>query len=139
MSRSRTHHLHSVGNLLVADLDEQTFGFVHPRSVPLIQSPLNTDNESEKSSVDLKGPRSTIAPTENDGSPPSSHHHNHHHHNHHRATLEPSLNYHHESSTIQLFYDLFFVANLTNYTNKHEVTDSGSKSLQKACGSSHVL
>jgi hypothetical protein len=42
---------------------------------------------------------------------------------------EPRLRYEHESSTIQLFYDLFFVANLTTFTGKHEVTDKTSKSL----------
>ena len=39
---------------------------------------------------------------------------------------EPILKTAHESSVIQLFYDLFFVANLTTFTAIHEVTDINS-------------
>ena len=51
---------------------------------------------------------------------------------HHTSPFEydpdqPQLRYETESSTIQLFYDLFFVANLTTFTGRHEVTDGGSK------------
>lgn len=34
-----------------------------------------------------------------------------------------------EASTIELFYDLFFVANLTSFTNVHAIDDRTSKSL----------
>lgn len=34
----------------------------------------------------------------------------------------PVFKRHHESSTIELFYDLFFVANLTTFTSNHEIT-----------------
>jgi hypothetical protein len=33
----------------------------------------------------------------------------------------PRLRRHHKTSNVQLFYDLFFVANLTTFTNKHEI------------------
>ena len=39
---------------------------------------------------------------------------------------EPVLKTAHESSVIQLFYDLFFVANLTTFTAVHEVNDLDS-------------
>jgi hypothetical protein len=42
------------------------------------------------------------------------------------APDEPPLRYQTESSTIQLFYDLFFVANLTTFTAKHDVSDGSS-------------
>jgi hypothetical protein len=120
MSRPRKNTLRSVGNLLVADLDEHTFGFVHPRTVPLIQNPLDLDHGKDDSSVEV-----LPGQYENDKTS-SSIHHEHHKHHHDRATVEPVLRYHHESSSIQLFYDLFFVANLTNFTSKHEVTDPNS-------------
>lgn len=34
-----------------------------------------------------------------------------------------------EASTIELFYDLFFVANLTSFTNVHAIDDRKSKSF----------
>lgn len=39
---------------------------------------------------------------------------------------EPDLVKHHEAPVIQLFYDLFFVANLCTFTSVHEVNDSTS-------------
>ena len=40
---------------------------------------------------------------------------------------EPRLVRARETSVVQLFYDLFFVANLTTFTSKHEINDSDSK------------
>ena len=40
---------------------------------------------------------------------------------------EPNLVRHREASAIQLFYDLFFVANLCTFTGVHEVNDGASK------------
>jgi hypothetical protein len=42
---------------------------------------------------------------------------------------QPQLTYETESGPIQLFYDLFFVANLTTFTGRHDVIDGGSKFL----------
>lgn len=39
----------------------------------------------------------------------------------------PSFKHRHESSTIELFYDLFFVANLSSFSGNHEIVDSKSK------------
>jgi len=36
----------------------------------------------------------------------------------------PSFKHHHESSTVELFYDLFFVANLATFTSNHEIVDA---------------
>jgi low temperature requirement protein LtrA len=38
----------------------------------------------------------------------------------------PPFKHHHESSTIELFYDLFFVANLATFTTNHEIVDGRS-------------
>lgn len=35
----------------------------------------------------------------------------------------PIFKKHHEASSIELFYDLFFVANLTTFTGNHEIED----------------
>jgi hypothetical protein len=40
----------------------------------------------------------------------------------------PQFQHYEETSNIQLFYDLFFVANLTSFTNIHEVNSLDSKS-----------
>ena len=44
---------------------------------------------------------------------------------HHDRTLPP-FKHHHESSTVELFYDLFFVANLATFTVNHEIVDGDS-------------
>lgn len=41
----------------------------------------------------------------------------------------PRFQQRHESSTIELFYDLFFVANLSSFSNNHEIVDKKSKLL----------
>jgi hypothetical protein len=45
----------------------------------------------------------------------------------------PIFKPHHESSTIELFYDLFFVANLTTFTKNHEITSGEGKLRIKSC------
>ena len=46
----------------------------------------------------------------------------------HDATLfdNPQFQHYEETSNIQLFFDLFFVANLTSFTNVHEVNSLSS-------------
>lgn len=41
----------------------------------------------------------------------------------------PPFKHRSESSTIELFYDLFFVANLSSFSGNHEIVDSKSKLL----------
>jgi hypothetical protein len=120
--------LASLGDALTADLDVAKFGFLHPKHVPLIKSPLvhgDQPQESEQTpeSNPQKETRTTVQSTNGGHSPPL---------HHHTSPFEydpdqPQLRYETESSTIQLFYDLFFVANLTTFTGKHDVTDGGSK------------
>jgi hypothetical protein len=40
-----------------------------------------------------------------------------------RLEDSPEFHRHAEATSIELFYDLFFVANLTTFTNVHEVND----------------
>src|ERR1700733_4824328 len=47
---------------------------------------------------------------------------------HHRIDDVPIFKPHRESSTIELFYDLFFVANLTVFTKNHEVKSAKGES-----------
>jgi hypothetical protein len=51
---------------------------------------------------------------------------------HHQISDIPIFKPHRESSTIELFYDLFFVANLTVFTKNHEVKSTKGESSQ-AC------
>ena len=43
------------------------------------------------------------------------------------STAHPVFKRHAESTPSELFYDLFFVANLTTFTNQHEINDHQSK------------
>ena len=47
-------------------------------------------------------------------------------HHHHPDPDHPPFKHRHESSTVELFYDLFFVANLATFTANHEIVDAES-------------
>jgi hypothetical protein len=134
--------LSSLSAALTADLDEHKFHFLHPRRIPWIQSPLDTAGHEEggeehgaklarEESPEVAPETKTPAVMNKDG----SEHHHHHMHLHlavnpfELAPDEPPLRYQTESSTIQLFYDLFFVANLTTFTAKHDVSDGSCECL----------
>jgi hypothetical protein len=42
-------------------------------------------------------------------------------HLHHTESDAPIFKHHHEAASIELFYDLFFVANLATFTANHEI------------------
>lgn len=50
----------------------------------------------------------------------------------HQRSDVPVFKKHHESSTIELFYDLFFVANLSTFTANHEI-NSADCTLPLSC------
>ena len=52
-------------------------------------------------------------------------------HSHRRDSELPVFKHHHESSTVELFYDLFFVANLTTFTANHDINDSDCKHISR--------
>ncbi|CAF9926688.1 MAG: hypothetical protein GOMPHAMPRED_004214 [Gomphillus americanus] len=88
------------------------FTLVHPKRIPFLGSPLRqTDVEDEiakyhgaAKEVDRESPHKGYQQE-------------------YLSYGEPPLKRSHESSVIQLFYDLFFVANLTTFTGVHEVND----------------
>lgn len=49
-------------------------------------------------------------------------------HGHHHIDNVPVFKPHREASTIELFYDLFFVANLTVFTKNHEINSGHGES-----------
>ena len=53
-----------------------------------------------------------------------------------RVSDTPIFKRHHESSTIELFYDLFFVANLTIFTATHEINSPTSEDVLSECSTS---
>jgi hypothetical protein len=74
------------------------------------------EDEEAPASLQLKGAQTTVQSTDGGHSPSD----------------EPHLCYENEKnhpkpSTIQLFYDLFFVANLTTFTSRHQMNDGSSK------------
>ena len=81
----------------------------HVKSLPWFGTPVGEEDDHEKSSghgASDDGHSSIIS---------------------HVPEGEPKLIQHHEASAIQLFYDLFFVANLCTFTGVHEVNDGASK------------
>jgi hypothetical protein len=120
--------LYSLGDALTSDLDEHKFKILHPKHISLIKSPLIESQSAEipsnhsDSSLSKKEPFSNV---EYQGVPPLEQKKG----SHEDDPDFPRLRYEQESSTIQLFYDLFFVANLTTFTAKHQVSDSNSKSF----------
>ena len=118
----------SLQDVLVAEEDETTFSLSHPRHVPLFASPLETakhDYRAAHPDTLLKHPQHAVKSLHGDVSPPSSHYEKH---DRHDDPDEPKLKRAHEASVIQLFYDLFFVANLTTFTKVHEINNSESMS-----------
>jgi low temperature requirement protein LtrA len=99
-----------------------------PKSLPLIKSPLEEkdssflllgqipteDSESRESqSQEPKGTKTRFRL-------PSNRHHSN------NNADDPHFKVHHEASSIELFYDLFFVANLTTFTANHPIDDRGT-------------
>ena len=89
------------------------FTLVHPKRIPFLGSPLRqTEAEHE------------IAEHHHGAAKEVDHESLHSGQQQERLSRgEPPLKRSHESSVIQLFYDLFFVANLTTFTGVHEVND----------------
>jgi hypothetical protein len=118
----------SINAVLVGDEDEITFTITHPKHLSFFASPLADSGElashaHAQPELSHKEPRHTV--TERTGSSSSTS-------SHEKAKYqddpeEPVLKRAHEASTIQLFYDLFFVANLTTFTGVHEIDDADSK------------
>ena len=80
--------------LVIAEDDDVHFSLAHPKRLGFVVTPLRGEDEKD----------------------------DHHHYEVEKG--EPPLKQAHESSTIQLFYDLFFVANLTTFTSVHEINDA---------------
>lgn len=123
----------SLQDVLVAEENETTFSLSHPKHVPLFASPLETpkhDHQAPHPESSLKHPQNSVQALSGDVSPPSSHYEKHQQHG---DPEEPRLKRAHESSVIQLFYDLFFVANLTTFTKVHEINNSDSMSPCPLC------
>lgn len=89
------------------------------KHTPWIASPLDREvREKHASGQILPLPHDEEAAGQNkavDWSPP----------HHHDANLPP-FKHHAESSTVELFYDLFFVANLATFTANHDIVDANS-------------
>ena len=127
----------SFSKVLTEEQDIDVFTQSRPKHVPLWVSPLEEHDkgEREKDRPDLRqasegqsaghGSQQGLLPTTNgsETAPPTAHAP---HLRDRFESEEPVLRIAHESSVIQLFYDLFFVANLTTFTAIHEVTDSNS-------------
>ena len=99
--------------LIVAEQDVVTFHLTHEKALPLFASPLVSEEErlrhehaEERKGLDRNDSDSSSWLRYID-----------------LSKGDPPLKLPHESNTIQLFYDLFFVANLTTFTSVHEIND----------------
>ena len=108
---------------LTAEENETTFSLSHPKHVPLFSSPLESSKPEHEIHGDTltKQPHHSTHATSRDHTPTS-----HDVKPIHYDPDEPVLKRAHESSVIQLFYDLFFVANLTTFTEVHAINDANA-------------
>ena len=117
----------SVGHILVGDDDETTFTITHPKHLTVFATPLANERDAVQyghahPEAIQKETQHAVVERHGSGSETSSE-------KEHESVdpEEPVLRRAHEASTIQLFYDLFFVANLTTFTQVHEIDDVNSK------------
>jgi hypothetical protein len=116
----------ALGNSMTKDIHHgMKIELIHPRRVPLISNPLKGVEEEHGHGHAPVAPHPPLKHADSsDGSddehPEKGQEFDPHDH-------EPVLRYHHESPTIQLFYDLFFVANITTFTSQHEVSNVNGK------------
>ena len=119
----------SVKQVFITEKDEDTFQKKAPRYTPLFRSPLvDHAHYYTHGHHAHKGDHHAIhggadSPPEQDTAEEEEHQQEH------EVVLEgePRLVRARETSVVQLFYDLFFVANLTTFTSKHEINDTDSK------------
>ena len=119
----------AIHQVIVPEEDHHTFSISHPKHLLLIDTPLATERDlhhGSHSDVSSKHPQNTVHEVHSNHSPYGSHHD--------QSEIldpdEPVLKRPHEASTIQLFFDLFFVANLTTFTTNHEIDDWDSKYIR---------
>ena len=94
--------------------------FFGPRkTTPWIASPLAQEAPEHTSAIEKTQTTEHVVGFELDES-------HHELHRSHSGPDEPVFREHHESSTVELFFDLFFVANLATFTANHEIVDSSS-------------
>lgn len=119
----------SIHHVLVGEEDETTFTITHPKHLGLFATPLADDRAAARHAyalADAAAKQPKYAAEERHGSGDSSPPEKGHPHRDEDPD-EPVLKRAHEASTIQLFYDLFFVANLTTFTSVHEIDDADSE------------
>lgn len=114
-----------IHKVVVPDPDVHVFGISHPSHVGLIKSPLADDHDMEHG---------------HHSHPDVKHGHGHGHQEAHAGSVssdasekrerlpdEPVLRRAHEAPTIQLFFDLYFVANLTTFSAQHDIHDANGE------------
>ncbi|MCJ1286023.1 hypothetical protein MMC26_005365 [Xylographa opegraphella] len=108
-------------DVIVPEEDHRTFAISHPDHLKLYASPLATQEDMHH-----------VGHIHDNGHGEPHEHNSHHNHSISSSSTEhavpdmkdpdvPILKRAHEASTIQLFFDLFFVANLTTFTSLHEI------------------
>lgn len=110
----------SVSSVLVAEKDHAVFPIAHPKHLTLFASPLAPDGEKSRRTYSVLAHHKIRHAEEGDPQYSLSSEHVHHF----QDPNEPALRHAEESSVIELFYDLFFVANLTTFTGVHEINDA---------------
>ena len=110
-----------VHKVIVPDPDVHIFGISHPNHVDLIQSPLSEGDDAQHDQH--------AHPVEQRHGPQDSHQPSFSS----QYTMkepdpeEPVLKKAHEAPTIQLFFDLYFVANLTTFSAQHDIHSADGK------------
>ena len=109
------------GAVIVPDEDVRIFGISHPEHLTLIETPLASKDDIAHGHHGHHAPKTVEAGESEEGSDSHSHTSESSLEKRLNDPQEPILKRAHEAPTIQLFFDLYFVANLTVFSSQHEI------------------
>ncbi|MCJ1417247.1 hypothetical protein MMC32_003589 [Xylographa parallela] len=118
----------AVQQVFIAEKDETSFPHKKPKYTPLVKSPLKQNSRHHPNHGHQKIPSASVdafhesAETQREEEEEEEEERE----IERLQDGEPELHRARETSVVQLFYDLFFVANLTTFTGVHEINDTDS-------------
>lgn len=113
-----------VHKVVVPDPDLHIFGISHPNHVGLIQSPLASGDDMAHGHHSHPDVKHDHGHEQGHGHGDEGHHGSVSSSSNEKRDAEPDepvLRKAHEAPTIQLFFDLYFVANLTTFSAQHDI------------------
>ncbi|MCJ1383840.1 hypothetical protein MMC17_006954 [Xylographa soralifera] len=120
----------TIQQVFIAEKDETSFPHKKPKYTPLIKSPLKQNNRHHRHDGHRKIRSASVDAVHDRVETQQEEQEEEEEEEEREIELleegEPELHRARETSVVQLFYDLFFVANLTTFTSVHEISDTDS-------------